>query len=653
MFGSFPSKQYRMSRDKEFLLPIEHPARPHDERRPAIKRPKFKAFLHQLLLVTVGWYLAQQFSDRLTDAVETLRHLNDLPHDGQVDMSTVPIGKLIEHQCWPDTPGHVTPKEMQCYRMAAPLDYTNSSDTRRASIALVKYPAGGGKTPRSKVLGSVFMNPGGPGGSGIDFVTRNSSNYAGSSAVFFDALFESRYDVMSFDPRGVQRTWPRADCFNDSLESYGDATFMQGGGLLHSSSSAAPRAIAHNNLLAGLCLLKQGDVLPYVSTAAVVKDLNLMRQAVGDEKLNYNGYSYGTVLGSYFADIFPQYVGHFWLDGVADVFNYQQGLWSNNLVDFEDVLRGYFSTCVDAGPDHCALAATIPRDVLSGDKQAAKNYLAKNFNDQLEALRTDPVPVPDSEFPGLSTYINFKNAYFQAMYAPSKWPALANATAVAQSGKWAPFVNEYGLERFTRPIKGTFASPEGEEAIACADATDRGKEWKLHDYLQHEKDLEVDSPFGAEIWIDIGAMCQGAWKIQAKDVWRGSFNSTPATPILFGSNKYDPVTPLRAARKVRDSFAGPNKLFQVEGYGHCTIASPSRCAQKIVADYFVRDKLPDAKETVCQVEAAPFMPPAPPLPPHQLAALSQEERASVELMDGARAAAEAFGDWRREKRLPL
>lgn len=625
------------------------------------EREDKKQMVKPLLIFFIAYCVLQVAvvgGGRLRDYLAAHRcphHHHGLPSDGEYDMSRAPVGELIEHKCWPDGEGYYTPPATKCYRMSAPLDYTNSTDPRRANIALARYPAGGGKTPRSKVLGTVFFNPGGPGGSGIEFITRTGAKYNGSSAVYFDSFFESRYDIMSFDPRGVSRTWPRADCFQDPLESYADGVLTNGGGLLHSSSAAAPRAIAHNKLIGQLCKKRLGDVLPHVTTAAVVKDMNLMRQAVGDDKLNYAGFSYGTVLGSYFADIFPEYVGHLWLDGVVDVPNYQSGSWDDNLVDFEDVLRGFFSTCVAAGSDKCALARLIPKEI-SDDHAKAADFLARKMNEQVEELRAMPVAVPEGRFPGLATYIDYKNGIFHQMYAPTTWPQLASLSHMAQAEDiWHPFLEEFGMKKYKKPLQGTYASPDASYAIACSDATEHSDhEWTVEDYVRGEKKLAGESPFAAEIWIQYESMCQGAYDIKGADVWRGSFNSTPANPILFGSNTYDPVTPLMAARKMRDSFGGRNKLFHVEnGYGHCTIALPSKCAQNVVADWFVRDKLPEEDEKLCQLDAPPFAAQPSPVSVAALSALSEEERVQVMAAEGVNGVVETFRHWRQDSVLPL
>lgn len=519
-----------------------------------------------------------------------------------------PIGKFVEVDCSHDF--KINNTAFSCFRMAAPLDHTNTSDPRRASIAIATYPAGGGQTDRESVLGTIFLNPGGPGGSGLQFLTSVSPARGNvTTAEYFDKILKGRYDVASFDPRAVGYSYPHSKCYDDAETAYANEVFYEGAGLPHSSDHAIVKAIAYDNLMSNLCERNLGEALRYVSTPSVVKDLVLMHRAVGDDKLNFAGFSYGTVLGSYFADIYPELVGKFWLDGVVDVPDYQQGLWSNNLVSFEDVLNGFFTTCAEARED-CPLATLLsPEQARSVDKGAS--VLRRLYFDLLDTLKEHPVPVINATLPSLATYTSLKTALFSVTYAPSRWPAFASQLTKALQGDWVPFVDNSGLKKFS---KGDFESSRSVAmpSIACGDGLTYGLNWTKKEYKQAMTQMEGLSPFAAEIWIGDGARCLSSWKIRGKDVWRGNFNATPASPILFGSNTYDPVTPLLAARKMQDSFGGgKNRLLHVkDGYGHCTIASRSTCGLQTVTDWFVHDELPQEKEKICSVDRAPYLKPA-------------------------------------------
>lgn len=534
------------------------------------------------------------------------RHHHHKLHDDKT-MTFGAIGELVQQPCWHDL--EIKNSAYECYRMAAPLDHKNLSDPRRASIAVAKYPAGGGKTTAKEILGTVFLNPGGPGGSGLKFVTAvNPARGNITGGEYFDRIFKGRYNIMSFDPRAVGHTVPRARCFADDEAAYVNELFWQGGGLPHSSDHAIIKALAHNKVVAGICEQQMGEELRFVTTTSVVKDLVLMLKAVGDKKLNYAGFSYGTVLGSYFADIYPEQVGKFWLDGVVDVPNYQSGMWSDNLADFEKVRRGFFTTCAEAGVDGCALVSQLkPQQTHSQDKGALA--LHKLFDDLLESLKEAPVPVINASLPGVVSYSYLKTAFFQAAYSPQLWPQFAEQINDALSGNWVPFANAHGMQKFRKGGGGAFYNNQAQPSIACSDSLYFGQNWGKAEYQAALREMEKISPFAAELWIDAGAQCLATWKIRGKDIWRGNFSSSPANPILFGSNSFDPVTPLGAARLMRGSFGGRNRLVHVKGaYGHCTIASPSKCALAVVSDWFINDKLPVEEEKICESERLPFSP---------------------------------------------
>ncbi|PWN21635.1 hypothetical protein BCV69DRAFT_312128 [Microstroma glucosiphilum] len=590
------------------------------------------------LLALIGiclWFgLRGSFNDTLHQATSLLQPIQGLtsgsvllanktlPADEDVDWAKVPLGKLTAIKCWDDE--FVDAPGTHCYRMQAPLNHLNKSDTRRASLAVVKYEAGGGKTPRSKVLGSVFFNPGGPGGSGVDWL-RSFSNRAGgplvSGAQWLDVLLESKYDILAHDPRGVKTTWPRADCWQDETLKLVDDSLHLGVDLYQASSASLPRDVAHNRLLANLCKDRIGDELQYVGTAATVRDLRMLYKAVGDKALNFIGVSYGTALGSYYAAMFPKEVGRFWLDAVVDA-EYQQGLWFDNLIDFEAVLSHFWSTCAQAGPELCALSEALTTESDRATKDKGASVISKKFYEAMESIRVQPVVVMDVDFPQLLTYLFLKGEIFSTMYAPSTWPRLAQQLAPGiKDGNWTAFVAANGLgvqvaeavdpPRRKRRPSSNYTSPMAQTVIMGSDALANEQHWEAKEYRTRLHDLQKISPFGAEIWTGNGAKA-ATWPIDASEQFDGFFNTTPATPILFGSNDFDPVTPLASARKMAASFKGSALLRVSGGLGHSTISLPSKCASKTVADYFVRGALPldldERGEKVCLLDRPPFIP---------------------------------------------
>ncbi|CAO1613853.1 unnamed protein product [Parajaminaea phylloscopi] len=518
------------------------------------------------------------------------------------------IGRLVPLPCWPELGVGKTP--FTCFKMAAPLDHTNTSDPRQASIAVIKYPAGGGNTPSSQIRGTVFLNPGGPGGSGVGFlITRHfAAGYNVTVGEMFDTIFLGNYDIMSFDPRAVGYTYPSARCYADGEAFFMATDFSDGAGLPHSSNASSVATLAWDDLNAQVCKQRLGEVLKHVTTASTAKDLNLLRQAVGDEQLNLVGLSYGTVLGSYFADIFPGRVGKFWLDGVFDVPNYQAGRWSDNIADFEAVLQAFFTTCAEGPSGACALASRLTAaQKATSDKGAGT--LRTLVLSLLDSLRERPVAVANASVPSIFAYIHFKYAMLGAAYMPSQWPQLASEINEALNGNWVPLTENWGVTLYNRtsdnsPSAFNYLSVP---SISCSDSLTHDLKWGRQEFEAAVQAMERLSPFAAEMWIRNGAVCLSGWRIRGADVWKGGFNSTPSEPIVFASTTYDPVTPLFAARKMRDRFGGPNRLVHLKGaYGHSTFSAATNCSLSALADWFVYDRLPPEKEIICEAEVRPF-----------------------------------------------
>ena len=179
----------------------------------------------------------------------------------------------------------------ECGTLYTPLDYTSKNDTRQARISIIRYKAGGGETKREDVLGSVLLNPGGPGGSGVGFLTR--PGLANST----DNQLGGRYDLVSFDPRGVGYTYPMVQCFNDTdkanfFDNSNDAYGRPGQHGAKVMKHEIGYMLADLKLLGSVCKEHpDSELFQYMSTAFVVRDMNLLHKALGDEKLNYWGFS--------------------------------------------------------------------------------------------------------------------------------------------------------------------------------------------------------------------------------------------------------------------------------------------------------------------------------------------------------------------------
>ncbi|PWY98630.1 alpha/beta-hydrolase [Testicularia cyperi] len=513
-------------------------------------------------------------------------------------------GEIVWHDCGDkDT----YPAPLKCGRMKAPLDYANEQgDGRNAEISIIFYPAGGdaNPTPKEEVLGTLITNPGGPGGSGVGFMTRKVPERNNTVlAAKFDTIFDGRYNIASFDPRGVGRTFPRIDCWNATEKSYISRIENDAMGILYShpggEDAEIGARIASNQLLTDLCHTNPytAEMVKFVGTTAVARDMQLLHRALGDDKLTYWGFSYGTVLGSTFADRHPDDVHRLAIDGVVDVPNYMQGLWSDNLKDTDGDFFGFFDECVKAGPEACK---------FSSQATSAKK-LQHKYMELLESLKLYPRPVVDADVPQLLTFTKLLEATFTILYKPANWPKFADQLNDIMNGNATAFINAYGDPVYRKPDV-----PESEEAniaIACGDALLESTDEPIS-IAKAKKfigSLEKDSGLFGQMFSDHGLHCLHSWKPRSTQRHYGDFTSKTSFPILALGNEFDPVTPGRYADKMADLF--PNAVsVQRKGYGHCTLSQPSKCIEKILHDYFVDGVVPK-KGINCDVDGSPF--PAP------------------------------------------
>src|ERR1051326_1666300 len=187
----------------------------------------------------------------------------------------------------------------QCATLQVPLDYTHPEGTQ-VGLALIRHPA----TNRAARLGSLVMNPGGPGGSGVDYA--RAAEEVVTSAVL------ARYDIVGFDPRGVDRSSPISCVDDQTMEPFPRA------GPDPQTAAQQDQVVAIAKQFDAGCEARSGSLLPFVGTRDAAHDMDILRQALGDAKLDYLGKSYGTYLGTIYAEEFPTRVGRFVLDGALD-----------------------------------------------------------------------------------------------------------------------------------------------------------------------------------------------------------------------------------------------------------------------------------------------------------------------------------------------
>ncbi|KAG5653159.1 hypothetical protein H0H81_002001 [Sphagnurus paluster] len=434
----------------------------------------------------------------------------------------------------------------------------------------------------SDYRGPILLNPGGPGGSGVDFVL--------GIGEWISSVVGPQFDIIGFDPRGVARSTPRVSFRGNAVER----TFWQQNAMSASPDTLA-RAWARGKINGQLAGERHADILPYINTAQTAADMLSIVRAHGKEKLLYWGFSYGSLLGSTYAAMFPDKIERLVIDGVLDMEDYYKTLWATNLLDTDKTMNTFYATCHSAGPTQCAFYAPTPAQI------------AANLSSLYTTIRARPVPVRTALSYGLVDYTRLRLTLLTALCSPwADWPTLAVALADLARGNGTALYTM--LEPPSVDSECTCPSAPDEEfavvdeagiAVSCNDGDVVPEDFgELEEYFKNT----LSTSEWAELW-DVRTLCVG-WPSVPK-LFKGPFGAnTTSFPLLIVGNTADPLTPLWAAKKTAQDFSGAVVLTQ-DSPGHCSIAAPSVCTQKYIREYFANGTLPP-NGTVCSVPGSPF-----------------------------------------------
>ncbi|KAI8580790.1 hypothetical protein K450DRAFT_270836 [Umbelopsis ramanniana AG] len=475
----------------------------------------------------------------------------------------------------------------ECSTLAVPIDYKNSSSAK-FNLALIRL-----KATQCASKGPLFVNPGGPGGSGVDLVLR-----AGD---ILSKHVDGYYDIVGFDPRGVGAS-NTIRCFEDGTES---KFFLANRNPYLSPGDNVANHAAWLEAQAKQCIAKNKDFLPYVSTASVARDIDSLRDAFGQELTNYWGFSYGTFLGATYVNMFPDRVGRVILDGVTDPTTFSGELvnWiKTSLIHTEDGLDEFGATCEAAGPEKCALAN---RDkALAFDGQ---HYVAPTLRYYLNHLINNPLLFSNTSTQGVVLQTHAANALFASLYSVSSWPRVAKAFSdtietstgnafynfvVEKENERCPLVEEYSLT----------AMP-----VLCIDGTHHDQP-DLESYMKGLEEAMKVSPLAGRLWGTAMIQCI-YWDVKPSERFAGPWNHKTQNKVLLIGATGDPVTPVESAAKLEDLMEGSGVFHKHHGWGHCSLGQPSKCTTKVIRDYLVDGKVPE-KGSECAMEDLPFEPTA-------------------------------------------
>jgi pimeloyl-ACP methyl ester carboxylesterase len=461
-----------------------------------------------------------------------------------------------------------------CATYKVPLDYDKPHGAT-TTIALARRPAG----DRAHKIGTIFMNPGGPGGAGRGLVT------VAHEIVAPDVL--ARFDIVGFDPRGIGASDP-IQCFPTDEQAEALFDRMKIVPLTRSEITSTIRA---NLEYTEGCVRNAGPLLRHMSTLNVAKDLDRLRQAVGDSKLNYIGFSYGTLIGATYANLFPGRVRAVIIDGNVDPDQRTNRRLANKFEragGFEIVLRAFLSEC-DKARANCEFAG---------------NARAK-FNALRDRLRRGPADVP--ELGGTVTIDDLTNFISGSMYDVASWPDTAATLKVAYDailgGGSAPSTLAVRPFPKAKPGPGWSADDYGYNgndsflAVNCADAPlPRNPALYPGIAVAFER---ANPTFGrAEAFSEVA--CANWPRITER--YHGPWNRRTAKTVLVVNPTHDPATRYDFAKRMTKEL-GNARLLTLDGYGHT--ASYSRCITGWYSKYLINGVLPSVG-THCKQDLPPF-----------------------------------------------
>jgi pimeloyl-ACP methyl ester carboxylesterase len=484
---------------------------------------------------------------------------NDSPTTGPADLADLPEGfgegppgsglqRFVDQEVsWEPCEGG------ECADIWVPLDY-DDPDGLAITLKAKRKTA----TDDAKRRGSLFINPGGPGESGIEYL----------GFIGLPDNVRAMYDVVGFDPRGVASSTP-VDCLSDSdLDAYiasdptpdddqevqqledGFATFSQG------------------------CVDESGPLVEHLSTVEVARDLDLMRQLVRDKKLNFFGASYGTYIGATYAGLFPKKVGRMVLDGAVDPLADPHKVAVHQTAGFQTALDAYLQDCIDKG--NCPLGDSVAEGEQS-------------FIDFFKSL--DQSPLPTSSGRDLTEGLGFLGVIV-TLYSKESWPYLTQAMQQALSGSGdtllalADFYNH-------RKADGTFTgnSTEANPAVNCLD---HPQDVSVQQIEGNEQEfLKASNVFGrVGMWFDYG--CSN-WPVTSTEK-QPDFSAKGAPPIVVVGTTRDPATPYEQAVKLADELDS-GVLLSRDGDGHTAYGSGNSCIDDAINGFLLSGAPPaDGKQ---------------------------------------------------------
>ncbi|MYT75943.1 MULTISPECIES: alpha/beta hydrolase [unclassified Streptomyces] len=463
-------------------------------------------------------------------------------------LPALPAALTSQHLRWGRCRGTAsTPapgSDWQCTTLKAPLDYARPTG-RTIGLALIRARSRGAGKER---IGSLLFNFGGPGGSGVDRLPAFAPQYT---------KLWARYDLVSFDPRGAGAS--------RGVRCRSDKEIQTAESIDPTPDTAAEESAYFKDAtdFGKGCARQAADLLSHVSTTEAARDMDLMRQVLGDDELHYMGFSYGTELGGVYAHLFPAKVGRLTLDAVVDPTVGTVGHSENQARGFQRALDDYFTS--------------RGRDPKEGSREIAALF-----------ERLDAKPLPTAGGRELTESLA-TTGVLDALYSTASWPALTRGLRAADRGDGTTLLalaDSYN-DRDTKGHYGT--TTHAQRAISCRD--DRERPTAARAKSLRARFRAISPVFGEAMAWDTAGWCHD-WPVPG--LWDDPDVSAPdAAPVLVVGNTGDPATPYEGAHRMADELGkGVGVELTWKGEGHGAYGSGSACVDSTVNAYLLEGRIP-------------------------------------------------------------
>ncbi|MFC0582267.1 alpha/beta hydrolase [Micrococcoides hystricis] len=448
--------------------------------------------------------------------------------------------------------------KLECATLKAPLDYEDPAKGNIEVVMARTMPAGNSAPSRH-----LLTNPGGPGSSGVDFLSWAADNV-------FSHEMNEEFRLTSFDPRGVQRSTP-VRCLTDEqideqrAEPQSDPQDLDWDQALREAEEEVES-----------CREKSGPIVDHMDTVSAAHDMELMRLVLGQEKLDYLGFSYGTALGSRYAELFPTHVGAMVLDGGMDPSLSGRELSAQQMEGFVSATRDWASYCINEADD-CPFTGSVD-DAL------------KDIQQRLESLDESPVTSGGRTVNG----VTWLDGFIVPLYDKDMWPTLVDAYRQdAVDGSPAMMLQLADLN-YDRNPDGTYAS-NLVQAFAAVNCADYGGPAFKDELVGDYRALTEASPLFGRYFISTSLFCT-AWPHQAENA-PSAVKAAGSPDIVVVGTTGDPATPYRWSQALAEQLEN-GTLVTYEGFGH-TAYGKSNCVDAAIEGFLIDGTVPADGKT-CQ-----------------------------------------------------